>query len=253
METKHLVLNDNMNSFNDEVTITNEQARNFTGGGMGLKGRVIMRDEQGNTILEKDNLIVLRGRTFALEKLFEDVITAGSGYKLDITRKIGLFKIGSGGANVATAPFSPYTPIFSDENLGKQEPMVIVDVNKAADPLKQANPSIVTSLSTAQQAVYYDGVVQGDGTTHYFAKTFDANPVWTFNKVTNEVYKKIQLTIATTDARNKFINELGLFISKYNSVTKKHDNIELFSRICFDTESLTNLTKQISVEYFIYA
>ena len=47
---------------------------------MGFRGRVRIHeivDEFGNTVLkqEKDNLIVLRGRTFALEKLFNDPIS----------------------------------------------------------------------------------------------------------------------------------------------------------------------------------
>jgi len=220
-----------------------------------LRGRVVMRDEKGNIFLEKDNMIVLRGRTFALEHLFKDPISASSGYTQDLDRKICLFKIGDGGADVETAPFDPFVPSYQNLDLSNPVPFITVDPNKNADPIKQANPSIVTELAPGDELIYYDKVVDGGDPAvfHYYGKVFDTAPEWTFNEAGNEVYKKVTLRINTKDARNQYVNELGLFFASLDTGGNVYENIEIFSRICFDTESLTNLTKQIVIEYFIYA
>ena len=220
-----------------------------------MRGKVLMRDEAGNIILEKDNLIVLRGRTFALEKIFDDTISTNSGYKRNLNRRVVLFKIGNGGADVEAAPFDPFVPNFKDEILGNEIPFITVDPGKNADPEKQANPSIVTALTPAEKNIYYDGRPDpgNPNVIHYYAKRFESEPEWYFDKTNNEVYKRIVLRINTKDARNQYINELALCIAEYDSSSNTYKDIELFSRICFDTESLINLSKQILIEYFIYA
>jgi hypothetical protein len=220
-----------------------------------LRGRVIIRDEFGNVILEKDNLIVLRGRTFALEKLFNMTITSSSGYKMDLNRQVCLFKVGSGGADVASAPFTPYVPKFSDLDLVTPVPFVSVDANKNNVSSEQNNPSYVTSLTTTQARTYYQPVARTSQTsiTDYFCKVFDTTPSWFFDNVNNEVYVHCTLRVAASDARNQYVNELGLFFGDYNATANTYSNIEMFSRICFDTESLTNQTKQLVVDYYIYA
>jgi len=221
-----------------------------------MRGRVVFKDDMGNILLEKDNLIVLRGRVYALEKLFADFNT-NDNYAKNLNRIISLFKCGEGGTP-EDKPFQPYVPVFSDLDLAKEIPFRIVDAN---DP--------TTFLSTEEKQLYYDGRVSAldSNLTEYFCKRFDnVDPEWHIDSVNNEVYKKIILRISTLDfrtvptgdpeqpyGRDAKINELSLCLAYYNQVANVMEDIELFSRICFDTESLSNLTKQITVEYYIYA
>jgi hypothetical protein len=224
---------------------------------MGLRGRVRIHeiiDEFGNTILkqEKDNLIVLRGRTFALEKLFNDPIDpVSSGYKVNMNRTICLFKIGAGGADIESAPFQPFTPSYNDEDLALPIPFVIEDSNKYSDPEKTNNPSIIDSMSEEHRKIYHLPQIRNNGTSEYYAKVFEVKPQWVFNKTTNEVYKKIMLKINENEARGFMVNELGLLIAERDGNVYK--DAELFSRVTFDTESLTSLTKSLLIEYLIFA
>jgi len=226
---------------------------------MGFRGRVRIHeivDEFGNTVLkqEKDNLIVLRGRTFALEKLFDDPIDpTASGYKVNLNRTICLFGIGACGADVESAPFQPFTPIYSDESLAIPVSFVTEDSTKYADQDKSNNPSIIESMSSEQKHIYYNPIIRDNGSTEYFSKIFEVNPQWIFNKTTNEVYKKIMLKLASNEARGYMINELGLQIAQYDSINNVYSDTELFSRVTFDTESLTSLTKALLIEYQVFA
>lgn len=219
-----------------------------------LKGHIILRDEFNNIILEKDNLIVLRGRTFALEKLFnESISTENSGYISNINRTICLFKIGSGGADVQSTPFEPYVPAYSDIDLANPIPFITLDPNKMSDPDKVDNPSIVESLTEADRSKYFLSVNKDNDIIDYYGKIFEGSPEWVFNKETNEVYKKISLKIDANEARGYIVNELGLVLAEYDSENTNYKDAELFSRVTFDSQSLTSLTKFITIEYFIYA
>jgi hypothetical protein len=240
-------------SLRDEFNLTSGSDKGASLGRM--RGRVVMKDEDGNIILEKDNLIVLRGRTFALEQLFNDPIVPESNYRMNLNRKICLFMMGSGGADVQASPFNPYTPKFSNEALGNREPFIILDPNKLSDPEKANNPSYVEAMNPELSDMYFDGVPDADdpSVVRYYAKKFETEPTWEIDKLNDEVYKKILLRVSPMDLRYKFINELCLCFAEYDAVTNTYKDIELFSRITFDTESLNNLTKQIIVEYYVYA
>jgi hypothetical protein len=226
---------------------------------MGLKGRVRIHeivDDFGNTVLkqEKDNLIVLRGRTFALEKLFNDPIDPTiSGYQVNMDRTICLFGIGAGGADIESAPFQPFTPLYSDENLAIPVPFVIEDSTKYSDQDKTNNPSFIETMTAEQRATYFSPIIRSNGATEYFSKVFEVKPQWVFNKTTNEVYKKIMLKLDKNEARGYMVNELGLQIAWMNPKNSLYEDIELFSRVTFDTESLTSLTKSLLIEYLIFA
>jgi len=193
-------------------------------------------------------------RTFALEMLFRDVIT-GSPYIQNLNRKVCLFKIGTGGAPEGD-PFNPHVPSYTDMDVAANVAFLTVDPNKitSGDPEKASNPSIVTELSPEQQLKYYQPVVDplDPSVTHYYAKTFEGAE-WVFDLENNEVYRKLTLLISNIDARNKFINELSLIIAYYDDVANEYGQYEAFSRLCFDTESLTNLSKSIMIDYLIYA
>jgi hypothetical protein len=225
----------------------------------GLRGKIKIHeviDDFGNTVLrrEKDNLIVMRGRTYALEQLFNDPIDASiSGYKVNMNRTICLFKVGSGGADVESSPFQPFTPLYSDEDLALSVPFVIEDPNKYDTPEKQNNPSIIELMSSAQKAKYALPVSRSNGSTEYYGKVFEVKPQWVFNKETNEVYKKIMLKIDANEVRGYLLNELGLVMAEYDEVNKVYRDSELFSRVTFDSESLTSLTKTLLIEYLVFA
>jgi len=219
-----------------------------------LRGHVTFRDEFGNIILEKDNLIVLRGRTFTLEKLFNDPISnQTSGYVSNLNRTISLFKIGSGGADIQSAPFQPYNPEYSDIDLAHPVPFVTLDPNKQADPDKAENPSIIESMTDSDKSHYFLPISKSNNIVEYYGKVFESNPQWVFNKETNEVYKKINLKIASNEARGYIINELGLVLAEYDGTNGLYKDAELFSRVTFDSQSMTSLTKYILVEYLIFA
>ena len=224
-----------------------------------LRGHVCIRDHKGNIILEEDNLIVLRGRTFVLEKLFDTTIGVDSGYIRNLNRKICLFKIGSGGADIEAAPFDPVVPAYSNMNLTTPFPFITVDSEKNLDAEKASNTSIVTALSQAETLIYYDMVSETPDPArpsyviyHYYAKKFEAEQ-WYINKTNNEIYRQLTLRISEKNARNEILNELGLYIGQYNDPGNNYSNLELFSRITFDSEPLGNANKQLVIDYIIYA
>lgn len=219
-----------------------------------MRGRVIVKDLEGNTILQKDNLIVLRGRSYALELLFGASLPAGSGYIANNKRKVCLFKIGSGGADIQASPFQPFAPKFDDMDLSKPVPFIIVDPDKYGDPSKAANPSIVEKLSDSDKKKYYMPVSSPNGTTAYYGKIFEPDTSrWRFNKEGNEVYQFLTLRIEPNESRGFMINELGLVIAEEDKINNVYKDIELFSRVTFDTDSLTSLSKGIIIEYLVYA
>jgi len=227
--------------------------------GVGIRGKIRifeLDDEFGNAVLkqERDNLVVLRGRTYALESLFKDPIDpATSGYRVNLNRTIALFKVGSGGADVASSPFEPFKPLYSDEDLAIPVPFVIENPNKHSAEDTANNPSVIESMSESQKKRYYIPSAKSSGVTEYYGKTFEVAPQWVFNKTTNEVYKKITLRIEANELRGHFINELSLVLGEYDSANNLYKDTEIFSRVTFETEPLTSLTKTLLIEYLIYA
>lgn len=217
-----------------------------------LKGHVVVKDLDGNIILEKDNLIVLRGRTYVLELLFGQDAPADSGYIVNRNRTVCMFKIGQGGADINSAPFNPFVPKFSDEDLYQSVPFVIEDPDKENDPNKQSNPSIVSELSEEDKEKYFLPISRPDGSTAYYGKVFEPDGSnLTVNKATGEVYQRLTMRIEPTEARGFMVNELGLIMAE----KKNGDYIdaELFSRVTFDTESLTSLSKGVIIDYYVHA
>jgi hypothetical protein len=221
----------------------------------GLAGLVVLRNPlTGEELLRKWNLITLRGRVLALELLFNDPVPLGTSQgsvnyvtgAQSLTRSIIMFSIGSGGAPAAD-PFNPVVPAYSDMALATPEAFRKTDTTNATT-LAQ-----FPALTPAEQMVYYNAVTSGT-ITQYYSKRFDVlQPAWTVDTVNNEAYKKIILRIGDLDARGKTINELALQVANYNSGTNAMSGIEQFTRITFASESLVNPSKQLLVEYYIYA
>lgn len=227
-----------------------------------LRGRVIFRDPvTQKVIFEKDNLILLRTRVWLLEQLFN--INAPSNYKVSNTagRSVALFSVGSGGADVNNAPFTPFSPKFSDKDLGEKVPFVIENPDKENSDRLANDPSVFTKLDAEQLKTYYHTTTNPDGSTYYFAKRFaNATPAkplgdsrgWVLDTSDGSVAFSLKMFIDKDECRGSLINELGLWLARYNSSTNKFDAMELASRITFNTESLTSLSKGVEIEYIIY-
>jgi len=221
----------------------------------------VVDNASGEIILEKDNLVVLRGRTFALEKMFEKENEIDGYSKADLkTKKICLWKAGCGGC-VTGEPFNLLSIEPNSMSLGEEIPFKAV-----AD-------------GTDRPEGYYGEVANavkdnyGKGYTYYYAKTFD-NIEWVTN--TNEFGKmdeialKITLKVTEDDFktvlaydendnvmfnRHTFLNEIALCIAnpvKSNSVDRM-DNIELATRLNFESEPYFSNLKSATIYYYIYA
>lgn len=230
-----------------------------------LKGRVqIVDDETGEVILDKNNLIVLRGRVFALEKIFGIPNTLEMGFQTANlnSKTVCLFKVGKGGT-VEGQPFNVIPTIPSDSRALGQE-----------IPFRLEIPG-----DTSLHGKYFDRQPYPHGqseTMAFFAKKFD-NVQWgknipegLYQEDQDEVYVKLTLKIERGDFatvqkendngaieyhRSTFMNEIGLFIANHirNDVTERMEDIEMFSRLTFESEPFFNNSKTLTIYYFIYA
>lgn len=186
-----------------------------------LRGHITIKDENGNVLEDKDNLIVLRSRLFVLLHLFKpDAETREdmeSTYIKNDNRRICLYKIGMGGADIQSAPFQPFVPKFTDRDLSNPIPFVVTNSIKELDPELNANPSIFLpdkhNFDKTKREMYHCAEENADDSISYFAKTFD-NVTFNFNTESNEMYAELQLTIENWDARGFFFNELGLLMAE---------------------------------------
>lgn len=233
--------------------------------GPGLAGIVTMRDNTGRVCFQKrHNLVVLRGRTFALEKLFADTIdtfgvnVGARPYLSDLDRRIVAFGVGKGGAP-ASDPFSPYAPPptgATGVQLGQRIPFRLHDTTQstAGDPLVYIPSAEIANYGGAEQ------IVNNTTQFYYYLKHFDNHdPVWMFDETANTVYKQISMSITDEDCRtaaSNWVNELCLYFARPAGVDDRggvvFTNPEMFSRITFPTEFLS-ANKMLEITYNIYA
>ena len=262
-----------------------------------IGGLVVVKNSHGDVLLRKNNLVVFRGRLFALEKIFGQMFNVPYSYgSIDpdltgiagtekgtnpadisdivktteqlaqpgatitpnyatnqaslLNRRVCLFGIGSGGvANEAW--FSPSTVVPSSTRLVNP----IAFCNSDSEDYR-VNPEF-----------YYGAEVDGDGKSQYFLKRInskDANdnflPCWVYDKATNTIAMMNTLHINESFLSNppdgiiKRVNELALYMATETIVGGKSTftNIEMFSRVTFDTESLYS-NKEMLIEYYIFA
>jgi hypothetical protein len=240
---------------NDKINLQDKQVR----------GHLIFRDPETKKIIhEQDNLVVMRTRVYLFEHLFGVPAPTYYNCKENNNRIICLFKVGQGGADVNANAFNPYVPKFSDTDLAQPVPFVIVDPDKDADTEEDANPSVVTELtentykdgelvSKGQDHQYYLGTTFADGRVLYYGKTFEEDSKgWVIDNNTGEVAYSMNMKIEETECRGCLINEIGLILAEYDEEENVFIDSELATRITFDTESLTSLTKGIEIEYIMY-
>ena len=227
-----------------------------------VHGRVIVKDaDTGEVLMDKENLVLMRTRVWLFEQLFKVDAPASLNYTKDDKRSITFFSIGSGGADINANPFAPFVPKFSDVELGQRIPFVTVDPDKANNAESQANPSIVSSLTSAQKNVYYMPAPNSDGTTPYYAKRFKgatadnmfgSSTGWVVDNYSGKIAFSLAMNIDKSEARGNVVNEIGLWMATYNKSSNTFTNPFLATRICFDTDSLSSLNKNIEIEYVMY-
>lgn len=197
---------------------------------------IVIRDPETNCILQvRKNLVVRSGRETILRKVFNLPYAGEDKTKLD-QRIVCSFGIGSGGTPVAD-PFNPIAPTPADSDMTAAVPFRTI-----------ANTD---SLTPADAKKYFDKRTAGSD-FKYYKKLFTNLEIVTDN-VKDEYYIKATLDIAATDSRGALISELGLY-SALNTGVDAYTNFKIFSRITFETESMTQSTgKALSIDYYVYA
>ena len=225
-----------------------------------VKGRVeIVDNETGEVVLKKSNLVVLRGRTFALEKMFDVPNTLDLGYNVQnlAEKKICLFKLGNGGAD----PTNPFTLLAG-----------VVTPNSRA--LANEIPFIISDPLNDKPEKYFDlkPLDDGTGNSAYYAKTFEEMEYYVNSDTLDEVGVKLTLAIEPKDfcttasqdengyvvyKRSTYINELGLCIGNptYDDTGKMTgvNNIELVTHLTFSSEPYFTEMKSSTIYYYLYA
>ena len=225
-----------------------------------LQGEVEFRNEFNEVLFKKKNLIVLRGRTFVLEKIFNSYLKKGglvynSGIVEDspvANRRVCLFMIGKGGSGLTFGDV--YVPQFNDLTLADPLPFRFVDTGESlgGESNKYFGKNLVGAPVVGKDAYYY--------------KKFEANPTFYHGGEggsEDEVYMEIALKVNKDDVREFFvensgledcrINELALLIGKENAGETEFEQVEIFSRITFNNEPLDNETRELNIYYRIYA
>ena len=208
------------------------------GAGLGgvLEFPEVITTSTGRPLLRK-NLVVQRGRTFALEKIHGMLVPVDAGYVRNLDRTISFFGIGTGGTP-ADKPFNPNPVAHTDMGLTTQVPFRIVD---PADP--------ATNIPTEDQASFPFFTTNATKKEYRYKKIDKSASTFVVNKADNKIYCKLPLMISPLDARNQKINELALFIASATNT-----DIEMYSRSTFDTESMSQATgKGLLVNYYTYA
>lgn len=219
---------------------------------LGLKGHLTFRDPlTGEVILEKDNLVTLRLRSFVLELLFGMNTNAGIN---NTNRKICLFKIGSGGADLTASPLEAIAPKVTDTELYNPIPFVITSSLKETIPEYQANPSILESLTEEQTKIYYLPQEQPDGSVRYYGKRFEEDSERIKYDTNNGVvYWHGSCRITAEEARGFVLNELGLVFAEYDEATNSYSDVELATHVTFASNALLSLNNGVLIEYLLYA
>jgi hypothetical protein len=225
--------------------------------GISIGGRVVIKDEQtGEVLCSKDNLIVLRGRTFLLEKLFNvginDTDLNTQVYRNNLNRRVCLFQIGQGG----TPNGVPFVPIdVANLEMGLTSPVPFRVIDNTSIATKNA-----TTFSPSELGKYYGKKVVGTSEEYYYkefetqgqcatdADEYNLNGKWSLKKDEDDpiIYRLLTLRISDRDLRfaptasmieeNKtntsylanyvpYVNELALFFAEESLVETDADGI----------------------------
>lgn len=248
-----------------------------------LRGEAEFYNEHNELLFKKSNLIVLPGKVFALEKLFnvksklnipdlkEQYQVAPSNIIPDNKKIKGpeqakcvcLFAIGKGGSEDTFG--SVKKPRFRDTELYDMIPFRYVDIDN--------------DLTVEEKKKYFFRVETTDNRVAYFLKKFDREPVIEIKRLgsnvdadfTNEnedfdVYVEMELKIDITDVREYFdaidesdrarYNEIGLVygIQPEGSADDytDYEELKLFSKLTFNNDALDSVSKELRIVYRVY-
>jgi hypothetical protein len=211
-----------------------------------LGGIVVVRESGTRKILQpaKPNLVVRNGREMTLRKIFNlPGAVAGETESQLGAKSVLLFGIGTGGTP-NNDPFNPFAVTPSDKDLSSA---ISFRTTSAAAP-----------FSNSDAEKYTDGRATTGGNIEWHKKLFsNGHGEITVDPLTDTVYNKLSLQITSEDARDKFVNELALFWTRYNAaaldMNSKFSDYFMFSRITFLTEPLPSSTsKGLDIDYFVY-
>jgi hypothetical protein len=251
-------------------------------------GEIEIRNSLGEVILKKKNLIVLTGRVFTLEKIFNvnsstEFTTLNEDYDHkaypvtpDGPRKeeeICLFGVGKGGCDLLLG--SVKSNYFREDRL------------KDMIPFRYILPG-EEDLSSEEREKYFLRV-ENEGSISYYLKAFKAKPELKINRYGEEValfdtegeineesgpvqdadvFVEIALQIEENDFQEYFaanddlgvvrFNELALFFAYRGDVTldnpiPDYEEIQMFSIISFNNEPLEDMSKALDIYYRVYA
>lgn len=208
-----------------------------------LGGFVVIKDaETGEVLLAKKNLVVRRGRELTLRRAF--AISGSVAGETDAALKdksVLLFGIGTGGDTAD--PFVPVTPSPSDTTI---------------ESVAFRVTSVLNPMTTTDALKYTDGIAETGNTIGWYKKKFtNGNGVLTVDPANDSVSVLLNLQISSLDARDRFINELGLYYARYTPAgidqNSKYGEYSLFSRITFPTEPLPSASsKALDIDYYVY-
>lgn len=227
-----------------------------------IKGIVkFTNPKTGELIHQEENLVLMRTRVWILERLFN--LNSPSSYNVDNTqgRTICLFSVGSGGADVNNAAFTPYTVKYSDTKLNRPVPFITENPDKQNSDITANNPSMIEELNEDQKSEYFLAEEKPDGTTSYYGKRFTNatkdKPLgdskgFIIDNEDGSVAFSLKMSVEPEECRGNIINELGLWLTKYNEEENKFEGSELATRLTFDSRSLKNLSDGLDIEYIIY-
>lgn len=236
---------------NSIKTLTFEESMLFKDHGVSdktmpaLSGFVVIKDaESGEVLLAKKNLVVRRGRELTLRKAFA---IPGSIVGETVTslkdKSVLLFGIGTGGTPL-NDPFNPTPPTPSD-----------LDLNT---PVSFRTSSASNVMTVTEAGKYTDGRNEAAITVGWYKKKFSNDSgVLTVDGTNDSVAVLLSLQISALDARERLINELGLYYSRFTpgatTQNTMYSEYSLFSRITFQTEPLpSNSSKALDIDYYVY-
>jgi hypothetical protein len=282
-----LILNDGIHTHDEKKIAPSKRGKS----GSFYETEVIFKNKLGEELFRKSNIILVGGRRFTLEKLFNITPSQGRGITLnnlfhvneaepELTgvgprreKVVCLFGAGRGGSNLTFG--SVKNPNAREYNLYDMVPMRYVDAND--------------DLVADERSKYYLRVEQGDKVAYYLKKfeieprivmkvgdqdfvpdLSDNSPVDATGDIIErqdvDCYVELQLKISADDIREYYrstegleqarINELSLYVGYQpdhaTGVWVDYLAVEAFSKLTFNNEPLDDETKELNIIYRIY-
>lgn len=288
MNIRNIELNDNIENIHDTKKFIKSVSKKPQ---YKLHGEVSIYNQLGECILEKNNIILIGGRRFTLEKLFNIQTTAdrkktlNSIFNVNITEPtnpnglrplegkcVSLFGCGRGGSSLTFNDVNK--PATKEFNLYDMIPIRYVAKDNDLDAETKAKYYL--RVEEDEHIAYYLKKFETDpklvmkiGESDYYPSDSDNLPTdWNemIEREDVDVYVELQMKITADDYREYYketeglemarINELGLFLGYRPNTTagvyQDYLAIEDFSKLTFNNEPLDDETKELYIVYRIF-